>query len=55
MIKKGYENVRDAIREMPIDGLIVNPLIIFEEPETIQEIEYGDRVVFDEKQQKICP
>ena len=52
LIKKGYENVRDAIREMPIDGLIVNPLIIFEEPETIQEIEYGDRVVFDEKQQK---
>ncbi len=51
-IKAGYKGVREGI-EVKINSIITNaPLIVFEKPEIIDELEYGEVVVFNNKTQK---
>lgn len=51
LTREGYNNVRTPVRE-EIPNMLVEPLLVFEQPEIFEEIEYGDKVVFDDKEQK---
>jgi hypothetical protein len=51
LTREGYDGVVEPIKE-EINGMMVEPLLVFEQPEIKEEIEYGDKVVFDEKEQR---
>ncbi len=51
LTREGYNNVCAPTREDLI-GVIAEPLLVFEQPEVFEEIEYGDKVVFDEEKQE---
>lgn len=48
--RAGYENVSEPIKEN-IPNIVCEPLLVFEQPEVIEQIEYGDKVIFDEESQ----
>lgn len=51
LTRAGYETVSKPV-ERSVGEIICEPLLVFEPPEVIEEIEYGDKVVFDEDKQE---